>query len=413
MRQHPGGQRLGRGAGDDGHHSLVEYLAVVQLRGDTVHGGTGKLATLVNGPLVRVQPGEGGQQAGVDVDQPPVVMRHKPWCEDAHEPSQHHQRGVKTIDFGHQRRVKRLAAGKGFVVDHGSGQAMAAGKGQTGGIGLVAQHCGHAGTHALCPLALLGDAHKGLHVGAAARDQNDDVFHDLTECNDPPMNAAYSPALRPLSPAESRVLGTLMEKARTVPDSYPLSMQALLTGCNQKTTRDPVMNLTEGQVAEALDELKALALVVEQSGARVPRYSHNFQRVVGVPEQAAALLGLLMLRGPQTAGELRINSERWHRFADISSVDAFLEELQDRSTDKGGPLVVKLPRAPGTREQRWAHLLCGEVDLTQTPTGPTSSAATEDEVIALTRRVATLESEVASLQRTLAQLCEQLGVTPS
>jgi uncharacterized protein YceH (UPF0502 family) len=227
------------------------------------------------------------------------------------------------------------------------------------------------------------------------------------------MNAAYSPALRPLSPAESRVLCTLMEKARTVPDSYPLSMQALLTGCNQKTTRDPVMNLTEGQVAEALDELKALALVVEQSGARVPRYSHNFQRVVGVPEQAAALLGLLMLRGPQTAGELRINSERWHRFADISSVDAFLEELQDRSTDKGGPLVVKLPRAPGTREQRWAHMLCGEVDLTQTPTGPTSSAATEDEVIALTRRVATLEEQVAHLQGTLTQLCEQLGVTPS
>jgi len=226
------------------------------------------------------------------------------------------------------------------------------------------------------------------------------------------MNAAYSPALRPLSAAESRVLGTLMEKARTVPDSYPLSMQALLTGCNQKTTRDPVMNLTEGQVAEALDELKALALVVEQSGARVPRYSHNFQRVVGVPEQAAALLGLLMLRGPQTAGELRINSERWHRFADISSVDAFLEELQDRSADKGGPLVVKLPRAPGTREQRWAHLLCGEVDLSQAPSGPTQSAATEDEVIALTRRVATLEDEVAGLQRTLAQLCEQLGVAP-
>ncbi len=222
----------------------------------------------------------------------------------------------------------------------------------------------------------------------------------------------YAPAQRPLSPAEARVLGTLMEKARTVPDSYPLSMQTLLTGCNQKTTRDPVMNLTEGQVAEALDELKTLALVVEQSGARVPRYSHNFQRGVGVPEQAAALLGLLMLRGPQTAGELRINSERWHRFADISSVDAFLEELQDRSEEKGGPLVVKLPRAPGTREQRWAHLLCGEVDLSQAATGAVASGATEDEVIALTRRLATLEGEVAGLQRTLAQLCEQLGVTP-
>jgi len=227
-----------------------------------------------------------------------------------------------------------------------------------------------------------------------------------------PMNTAFTPSLRPLSAIESRVLGTLMEKARTVPDSYPLSMQALLTGCNQKTTRDPVMNLAESQVAEAIDELKALALVVENSGARVPRYSHNFMRGVGVPDQAAALLGLLMLRGPQTAGELRINSERWHRFADISSVDAFLEELQDRSPDKGGPLVVKLPRAPGTREQRWAHLLCGEVDLTQTASAPVASQATEDDVIALTRRVATLEGEVAGLQARLAQLCEQLGVEP-
>jgi uncharacterized protein YceH (UPF0502 family) len=96
---------------------------------------------------------------------------------------------------------------------------------------------------------------------------------------------------------------------------------------------------------------------------------------VGVPEQSAVLLGLLMLRGPQTAGELRINSERWYRFADISSVDAFLDELQDRSEEKGGPLVVKLPRAPGAREQRWAHLLCGPVDL-DTPTAAGDAAGT-------------------------------------
>jgi len=202
-----------------------------------------------------------------------------------------------------------------------------------------------------------------------------------------------------------------MEKARTVPDSYPLSMQALLTGCNQKTTRDPVMNLTEAQAAEALDELKALHLVVENSGARVPRYSHNFMRGVGVPEQSAVLLGLLMLRGPQTAGELRINSERWYRFADISSVDGFLEELQDRSPAKGGPLVVKLPRAPGTREQRWAHLLCGEVDL-NAPVSASGSNATEEDVIVLTRRVNELESELSRVQSTLTRLCEQLGVEP-
>ena len=217
--------------------------------------------------------------------------------------------------------------------------------------------------------------------------------------------------LRPLTPVEARILGTLMEKARTVPDSYPLSMQTLLTGCNQKTTRDPVMNLTEAQAAEAVGELKDLSLVIEQSGARVPRYSHNFMRGIGVPEQSAVLLGLLMLRGPQTAGELRINSERWYRFADISSVDAFLEELQDRSAEKGGPLVVKLPKAPGNREQRWAHLLCGPVDLSQPAAGGSGhSNATEDDVIALTRRVQTLEAEVDSLRQTLARLCEQLGV---
>jgi uncharacterized protein YceH (UPF0502 family) len=228
------------------------------------------------------------------------------------------------------------------------------------------------------------------------------------------MNPTLRPDLRPLSPTEARVLATLMEKARTVPDSYPLSMQALLTGCNQKTTRDPVMNLSEAEVAEAIDELKSLALVVEQSGARVPRYSHNFVRGVGVPDQSAVLLGLLMLRGPQTAGELRINAERWHRFADISSVDAFLEELQDRSEDKGGPLVVKLPRAPGAREQRWAHLLCGPVDThaLAAQAGAPGATATEGEVIALTRRVAALESEVTALRTTLADVCQQLGLTP-
>jgi hypothetical protein len=119
------------------------------------------------------------------------------------------------------------------------------------------------------------------------------------------------------------------------------------------------MNLTEPRLQDALDALKLLSLVFESSGSRVPRYEHNFQRVLGVPEQSAVLLGLLMLRGPQTAGELRINSERWYRFADISSVDAFLDELQDRSAEKGGPLVVRLPRAPGAREQRWAHCCAG------------------------------------------------------
>ncbi|MDD2924898.1 YceH family protein, partial [Rhodoferax sp.] len=157
-----------------------------------------------------------------------------------------------------------------------------------------------------------------------------------------------------LTPIEARVLGTLMEKARTVPDSYPLSLNALTLGCNQKSSRDPVMNLSEAEVIEALQQLKERHLVREASGSRVIRFEHNAQRGIGVPEQSAVLLGMLMLRGPQTAAELRLNTERWYKFADISSVEGFLEELQDRAEDKGGPLAVKLARAPGAREQRWA-----------------------------------------------------------
>ena len=175
------------------------------------------------------------------------------------------------------------------------------------------------------------------------------------------------PALRSLTPPEARVLATLMEKARTVPDSYPLTLNSLLSGCNQKTSRLPIMNLDETAAQEALSGLRQLSLVVESSGGRATRYEHNFQRGVGVPEQSAILLALLMLRGPQTAGELRLNAERWYRFADISSVEAFLDELAERSEEKGGPLVLQLPRAPGAREQRWAHLLCGPCLLYTSP----------------------------------------------
>jgi uncharacterized protein len=213
-------------------------------------------------------------------------------------------------------------------------------------------------------------------------------------------------ALRPLTAVEARVLGTLMEKARTVPDSYPLSLNNLVTGCNQKTSREPLMNVTEAQAQEALDELKLLRLVFESSGSRVTRWEHNFQRAVGVPEQSAVLLGLLMLRGPQTAGELRINSERWYRFADISSVEAFLEELQDRSDEKGGPLVVKLPRAPGMREQRWAHLLCGPVAAEALDPGAQAASSS-----GLEARVATLEQEIAGLRSAVRNIYEQLGMS--
>jgi uncharacterized protein YceH (UPF0502 family) len=214
-----------------------------------------------------------------------------------------------------------------------------------------------------------------------------------------------------LTAIEARVLATLMEKARTVPDSYPLSLNTLMLGCNQKSSREPLMNVTEAEIATALDTLMPMNLVRESSGSRVTRYEHNFQRGVGVPEQSAVLLGLLMLRGPQTAGELRLNGERWYRFADISSVEGFLEELQDRSDAKGGPLTVKLPRAHGAREQRWAHLLSGPVDLEVAAVGGSAPASGGSTVAGLTERVAHLEAELAQLQQIVHTLCTELGVS--
>src|SRR6478735_3210472 len=188
-----------------------------------------------------------------------------------------------------------------------------------------------------------------------------------------PMTASRSdeprPAMttRPLSLLEARVLGVLVEKAHTIPDSYPLSLNALTMGCNQKTARDPVLAASDGEVQGAVDSLKLLSLAFESSGSRVSRYEHNLGRALALPSQSVALLATLMLRGAQTASELRTNSERLHRFADISAVEGFLEELAGRADDKGGPLAIRLPRAPGAREQKWTHLLSGPVDISALP----------------------------------------------
>jgi len=213
---------------------------------------------------------------------------------------------------------------------------------------------------------------------------------------------------RHLSAIEARVLGTLMEKARTVPDTYPLSLNLVVTGCNQKTSREPVMNVTEAEAAQALDGLRELGFAQELPGSRVTRYQHNAQRRLEVPEQSAVLLGLLMLRGAQTAGELRLNADRWYRFADISSVEGFLQELAARPADKGGALAVRLPRASGEREARWAHLLCGppQDSLAAAATHAThaSASASADDT---GERLSRLEREVAQLRQTVELLCEQ------
>src|ERR1700758_4607945 len=162
-----------------------------------------------------------------------------------------------------------------------------------------------------------------------------------------------------LSLLETRVLGVLVEKERTVADTYPLSLNALVAGCNQKSNRDPVIEATDAEVQAAVDALKSPTMVIESSGARVARYSHNIGRVLKIPDQAVALLAGLMLRGAQTSAELRTGTERLYRFADISSVEAFLNELASRAPEQGGALVKHLGRRPGEREARWMHCLSG------------------------------------------------------
>ncbi len=225
-----------------------------------------------------------------------------------------------------------------------------------------------------------------------------------------PINITSSTMTPPplLTPVEARVLSTLMEKARTVPDSYPLTLNSLMLGCNQKSSREPTMDLTEADVSAAVSTLRERGLVNETTGGRSVRFTHNAQRGLGVPDQSSVLLALLMLRGPQTAAELRLNSERWYRFADTSSVEGFLDELQERAPEKGGPLVVKLDRAPGAREQRWAHLLCGPVDTAAFAARSSNTAPTAE----LGARVAQLESELAELRATVEKLCAELGVAP-
>lgn len=217
--------------------------------------------------------------------------------------------------------------------------------------------------------------------------------------------------MRSLSLLETRIVGVLVEKQHTVADSYPLSLNTLVLGCNQKTAREPVMNATEAEVLAALDDLKMLSLVVEVSGSRVSRYEHNLQRVLAIPSQSVAILTLLMLRGPLTSAELRATTERLHRFADISSVEGFLEELAERPDERGGALVIRLPRAPGAREPRWAHLLCGPVDVSMLA----ASVAQDDvvsagEIAALKANQARLQNEVVVLRGQLQRLAAELGV---
>jgi uncharacterized protein YceH (UPF0502 family) len=214
---------------------------------------------------------------------------------------------------------------------------------------------------------------------------------------------------RALTPLEARVLGVLVEKQATVPDTYPLSLNSLVAGCNQKTARDPVLNASDADVLAAIDGLKSMSLVFESSGGRVSKYEHNAVRGINVPAPAVALLAVLMLRGPQTLSELRANVERLHRFADMPALEAVLDDLAERFP----PRAVLLPRAPGAREPRWAHLLCGEVQMTaaREPSGASDDdAISVGELVALKAELARQGHELAELRALMHRLATELGI---
>jgi len=197
-----------------------------------------------------------------------------------------------------------------------------------------------------------------------------------------------------LNAVEVRVLGALIEKDITTPDYYPLSLNALINACNQKSNRDPVMSLDEGAVRDTLLSLnqKGLAGAVSSADSRVPKYEHRLQEAFNLPRAETAILCVLLLRGPETPGELRGRTERMHRFEELADVHSALQRLIQRDP----PLARMLPRQPGTKEARYAHLLSGELEIAEPPAhGP---APTDSE------RIARLESEVGSLKAEIAEL---------
>ena len=199
-----------------------------------------------------------------------------------------------------------------------------------------------------------------------------------------------------LNAVEARVLGALIEKDITTPDYYPLSLNALVNACNQKNNRDPVMSLDENAVRDALGGLQEFNLAGPAGGAdsRVTKYEHRLQGVLNLSRGETAVLCVLLLRGPQTPGELRGRTERMHSFEDLDAVQASLQKLMQREP----PLAVMLPRQPGTKESRYAHLLAGEMETASVAAPVSHPASSDDRVTRLAEQVAALQREIAELR---------------
>jgi uncharacterized protein len=213
---------------------------------------------------------------------------------------------------------------------------------------------------------------------------------------------------------EARVIGCLLEKEITTPDQYPLSLNALTNACNQKTNRDPVLELSEAAVQQAVDSLMKKYMVSDKSagyGGRVTKYKHRFCNTefgsLKFSKQEVGIICVLLLRGPQTPGELRARTNRLCEFADADQVEATLKNLMAR---EDGPFIARLPRAAGARESRYAHLFSGNIDSVEEPAGAEESAAATS---TLGQRVAQLEETVRQLRTEIDALAKALGVDPA
>lgn len=215
-----------------------------------------------------------------------------------------------------------------------------------------------------------------------------------------------------LTAIEARVIGCLLEKERTTPEQYPLSLNALTNTCNQKSSREPVMDLDESSVQETLDSLVRRGLVMNKSGfgSRVTKYQHRFCNTefgtLKFSEAEIAVICVLLLRGPQTSGELRTRTERLHRFEDVPAVESALEHLQQR---EDGPFVTRLAREPGKREARYAHLFSGDVSVAESAQ---ADVPTADAGSGVTERLARLESLVEALRRDVDGLMSSRNAAP-